>query len=87
MSELQKVMENATQRLLLRFDVTLDGRKPIFRPVAWKPAASTDKWQRFTQTPMVPQWEVYGIVTALGGQMEREALGVGSEMVYWFERK
>jgi hypothetical protein len=85
-SELQQVMQGATQRLLLRFAVTLDGRDPIFQPVAWK-HSTADKWQRFTQSPTVPQAEVYSVVTALGGQMEREALGIGSEMVYWFERK
>lgn len=86
MSELQQVLQDAPSRLLIRFDVTLADCKPVFRPVAWKPTTA-DKWQRFTQAPTVPQAEVYSAVSAAGGQMERDHMGLGNEMVYWFERK
>lgn len=86
MNELQQVLQSAPTRLLIRFDVTLADCKPVFRPVAWR-SVTAERWQRFTQTPTVPQAEVYGIVTALGGQMERDHMGLGDEMVYWFERK
>lgn len=86
MNELQQVLRDAPGRLLLRFDIALDGRNPIWKPVAWKPSTA-ERWQRFAQTPTVPQAEVYSAVNAAGGQMERECKFLGSEMVYWFERK
>jgi len=86
MNELQQVLQDAASRLLVRFDITLDDRSPVWRPVAWK-SSTADKWQRFTQAPTVPQAEVYATVTAAGGEMQRECKFLGNEMVYWFERK
>lgn len=84
MNELQQVLSSAQCRLQIRFDVGYyqDMR---MKPIAWRPVTQ-DKWQRFNEAPQVPQAEVYGLVVAVGGRMEHDFMGVGSEIVYWFEK-
>lgn len=83
--ELQQILYDADGRLLLRFDVEMADRVPMWRPVAWRPADG-DTWQRFDNAPWLPQRDVYAAVQVTGGQMERECHGVNREMVYWYER-
>lgn len=83
--QLRKVLEGATSRLYIRFDVELEDNYPMWRPVAWQPAGA-DRWQRFDNAPWIPQADVYAAVQVVGGEMERECLGAGREMVYWFQK-
>lgn len=84
MNELQQVLSTAQVRLQIRFDVAFVDNVTM-RPIAWR-AVTQDKWQRFTEAPQVPQATVYSAVSATGGRMERDFVGIGSEMVYWFEK-
>ena len=83
--ELQQILHDAAGRLLLRFDVEMDDRTPMWRPVAWRPV-SADRWQRFDNAPWFPQSDVYAAVRVTGGQMERECHGAGRELVYWYQK-
>ncbi len=83
--ELQQILHAAPGRLLLRFDVEMADRTPMWRPIAWRPV-STDRWKRFDNAPWFPQADVYAAVRVTGGQMERESHGVGRELVYWYQK-
>ncbi len=83
--ELQQILHEAADRLLLRFDVEMADRTPMWRPIAWRPV-SADRWQRFDNAPWFPQADVYAAVRVTGGQMERESHGVGRELVYWYQK-
>lgn len=83
--ELQQILYDAPGRLLLRFDVEMADRVPMWRPVAWRPVDGAT-WQRFDNAPWIPQADVYAAVRVTGGQMERECHGANREMVYWYQR-
>lgn len=84
MNELQQVLSSAQCRLQIRFDVGYY-QDMLMKPIAWRPVTQ-DKWQRFNEAPQLPQYEVYSAVTAAQGRMERDFMGIGNEMVYWFEK-
>lgn len=83
--QLRSVLESATSRILIRFDVELEDNYPMWRPVAWKPADGS-AWQRFDNAPWIPQADVYAAVNVVGGELERECHGANREMVYWYQR-
>ncbi len=83
--ELQQILHDAAGRLLLRFDVEMADRVPMWRPVAWRPVDG-DAWQRFDNAPWIPQADVYATVQVVGGELERECHGANREMVYWYQK-
>lgn len=83
--QLRKVLEIATSRILIRFDVELEDNYPMWRPIAWRPVDGST-WQRFDNAPWIPQADVYAAVNVVGGELERECHGANREMVYWYQR-